>query len=92
MYLGQAVLALTRTPLGPQIYSIGGDPEAARRFGVNTTLVTIVSYAICGLMAAGGGVVIAARLASASPLAPSARCGIGFQPPIAEGINAQALV
>ena len=67
-------LALTRTSLGPQIYSIGGDPEAARRFGVNTTLVTIVSYAICGLMAAGSGVVIAARLASASPLA-----GTGYE-------------
>jgi ribose transport system permease protein len=67
-------LALSRTVLGPQIYSIGGNPEAARRFGVNTSLVTIVSYAICGLLAAVGGMILTSRLASASPVA-----GVGYE-------------
>jgi len=67
-------LALSRTVLGPQIYSIGGNPEAARRFGVNTSLVTIVSYAICGLLAAVGGIILTSRLASSSPVA-----GMGYE-------------
>ena len=67
-------LALTRTVLGPQIYSIGGNPEAARRFGVNTSLVTIISFAICGLLTAVGGVILTSRLASASPVA-----GMGYE-------------
>ena len=64
-------IALNHTKLGPQIYALGGDPEAARRFGVKTSRVTIISYMICGLLAAVGGVILAGRLASASPLAGS---------------------
>jgi ribose transport system permease protein len=67
-------IALNHTRLGPQIYALGGDPEAARRFGVNTNRVTVISYMICGLLAAAGGVVLAGRLASASPLA-----GTGYE-------------
>jgi ribose/xylose/arabinose/galactoside ABC-type transport system permease subunit len=56
-----------------------GDPEAVRRFGVNTNRVTVASYMICGLLAAARGVVLAGRLVSASPLA-----GTGYEPdPIA---------
>lgn len=65
---------LHHTKLGPQIYSIGGDPEAARRFGVSTSRVTIVSYMICGFFAAVGGVILAGRLSSVSPNA-----GLGYE-------------
>jgi ribose transport system permease protein len=64
-------IALNHTTLGPRIYALGGDPEAARRFGVNTNRVTVISYMICGLLAAAGGIVLAGRLASASPVAGS---------------------
>jgi ribose transport system permease protein len=65
---------LHHTRLGLQIYSIGGDPEAARRFGVSTGRVTIVSYMICGFLAAVGGVILAGRLSSVSPNA-----GLGYE-------------
>lgn len=72
--VGLSSLTLNRTKLGPEIYSLGGDPEAARRFGVNTSRVTIISYMISGLLAALGGVILAGRLSSASPLA-----GTGYE-------------
>ena len=72
--VGLSYLTLNRTKLGPQIYSLGGDPEAARRFGVNTNRVTIIAYMISGLLAALGGVILAGRLSSASPLA-----GTGYE-------------
>ena len=67
-------LALNHTKLGAQIYAMGGDPEAARRFGVSINRVTIYSYVIGGLLAAVAGVILAGRLASASPLA-----GTGYE-------------
>jgi ribose transport system permease protein len=65
---------LHHTKLGPQIYALGGNPEAARRFGVNTSFVTIVSFMLCGLLAATGGVILAGRLSSVSPNA-----GTGYE-------------
>ena len=72
--VGLSILTLNRTKLGPQIYSLGGDPEAARRFGVNTNRVTVISYLVSGLLAALGGVIEAGRLSSASPVA-----GTGYE-------------
>lgn len=67
-------LALGRTVLGKKIYSIGGNPEAAMRFGINVSRVTIGTYVISGLLAAFAGVILASRLSSASPVA-----GMGYE-------------
>jgi ribose/xylose/arabinose/galactoside ABC-type transport system permease subunit len=67
-------LALGRTVLGKKIYAIGGNPEAARRFGINVSRVTITTYVICGSLAAVAGVILASRLSSASPVA-----GMGYE-------------
>jgi ribose transport system permease protein len=67
-------LALGRTVLGKKIYSIGGNPEAAMRFGINVSRVTITTYVISGLLAAFAGVILASRLSSASPVA-----GMGYE-------------
>lgn len=74
VFVGIVILshvALNQTKFGPQIFSIGGNEEAALRFGVNTKFVTIASYMICGLLAAVAGVILSGRLASASPLQAS---------------------
>jgi ribose transport system permease protein len=53
------VLILRRAPLGRYIYAIGNKESAAYLAGVNTRLVTVVCFAICGLTAGIAGVLLA---------------------------------
>jgi len=55
---------LNRTRFGRHIYAVGGSAEAARRAGINVDNVRIACFAICSLMAALGGIVLASRLRS----------------------------
>ena len=55
---------LNRTRFGRHIYAVGGNAEAARRAGINVDNVRITCFAICSLMAALGGIVLASRLRS----------------------------
>ena len=57
------------TPFGRHVYAVGGDPEAARANGVPVTRTLIWSYVICGALAAGAGVMLAARATVGSPTA-----------------------
>jgi ribose transport system permease protein len=58
---------LERTPAGRRVYATGGNIEAARLAGVNTTAVIYGSLAACGLIAAIAGAVLTAKLANADP-------------------------
>ncbi|MEM1485682.1 ABC transporter permease [Oscillospiraceae bacterium PP1C4] len=58
---------LTRTTFGRSIYALGGNKDAARLSGIDTGKITIIVYAICGLMAALTGIMMSARLGSAQP-------------------------
>ncbi|MFH8366648.1 sugar ABC transporter permease [Streptomyces sp. NPDC018031] len=60
---------LRRTSYGRNIFAVGGNVEAARRAGINVDLVRISVFALSGLMAAAGGLVIASRITSASQTA-----------------------
>ena len=55
---------LTRTRFGRHIYAVGGNAEAARRAGINVDNIKIACFAICSMMAALGGIVLASRLRS----------------------------
>ena len=55
---------LRRTRFGRHVYAVGGNAEAARRAGINVDRISIVCFAICSLMAAVGGIVLASRLRS----------------------------
>ena len=55
---------LNRTRFGRHIYAVGGNAEAARRAGINVDNVKIACFAICSMMAALGGIVLASRLRS----------------------------
>jgi D-xylose transport system permease protein len=57
---------LARTRTGRYIYAIGGSPEAARRAGINVTLIRIVAFTLSGLTAGMAGLVYASRLGSIS--------------------------
>jgi D-xylose transport system permease protein len=58
--------ALKRTKWGRSMTAVGGNREAARRAGINVTATYISAFVLCSVLAAAGGVLSAARLASAS--------------------------
>jgi ribose transport system permease protein len=60
---------LTRTTVGRDIYAIGGNKQAALLSGVPVDARLILVYALSGLMAAAGAVVLAGRMNSGFPLA-----------------------
>jgi ribose/xylose/arabinose/galactoside ABC-type transport system permease subunit len=60
---------LSRTIWGTRIYAIGGNIRAAWIAGVPVEYYVGAMYAVCGLMAALAGLVLAGRLGSAQPLA-----------------------
>jgi ribose transport system permease protein len=62
-----AHILMTRMALGRYIYAIGGNAEAARLSGVPIRRVLLLVYALCGLLAGLGGVVMASQLKSGAP-------------------------
>jgi simple sugar transport system permease protein/D-xylose transport system permease protein len=57
---------LTRTKFGRSMFAVGGNPEAARRAGINVKRVYTYVFVLCSSLAALGGVLAAARLAAAN--------------------------
>jgi D-xylose transport system permease protein len=55
---------LSRTRLGRYIYAVGANPEAARRAGINVTMIRTVVFALCGFGAGLAGLVYASQLGS----------------------------
>jgi ribose transport system permease protein len=58
---------LRRTVFGRYIYAVGSNPESARLAGVPVTRVLVSVYAVAGLLAAVGGVLLASRLSAGIP-------------------------
>jgi len=56
--LGILTLVLQRTRFGRYVYAIGGNPEAARRAGVNVASVRIWAFALCSATAGFGGILL----------------------------------
>ncbi len=62
-------LLLTRTVLGGDIYAVSSGERALTVTGVNVKRLKVLVYTLCGLLAALGGLVFAARLGVAQPTA-----------------------
>jgi len=58
---------MTRSSLGRQLYAMGGNPEAARRIGINIGRLQFVAYGYLGLLAALGGLIQAHRVGESVP-------------------------
>lgn len=69
-----AVFMLKKTTFGRYIYAIGGNEEATRLSGIRTGRVIMGVYALAGLLAGLGGIIMSSRLNSAQPTA-----GMGFE-------------
>jgi ribose/xylose/arabinose/galactoside ABC-type transport system permease subunit len=57
---------LLRTKIGRDIYAVGGNAEAARLAGINTGRIILLAYALSGLCAAVGALLLVARLTTAT--------------------------
>jgi len=57
--------ALTRTQWGRSMTAVGGNREAARRAGIGVGRIYASAFIVCSVLAALGGLLAAARLASA---------------------------
>ncbi len=64
---GIAAIAMRRTVFGRRIYAIGGNERAAHLCGIPVKRVKIGVYAISGLCAGIGGVLMSARISAISP-------------------------
>jgi len=64
----------TRTTIGRRIYAMGGNEKAAKLSGINTERLTFYTFVNMGALAALAGMIIAARLNSATP-----KAGFGFE-------------
>ena len=58
--------ALKRTRWGRSMTAVGGNREAARRAGIDVDATYTSAFVLCSVLAAAGGLLSAARLASAS--------------------------
>jgi ribose transport system permease protein len=67
--LALALIVLTKFMVwGNWVYALGGNPEAARRTGIPVRGVLVSVYAISGLTAGIGAVILAGRTNAGSPL------------------------
>ena len=71
-FICYGVLRLTK--FGCHIYAVGGNKEVARLSGINVDRVKILVYGISGTVAAISGILLAARIAAAVPIA-----GAGYE-------------
>jgi ribose transport system permease protein len=67
-------IVFERTVFGRRLYSIGGNPQAAKVSGIDVDRHLIIVYTICGFMAGLAGLIMAGRTNSGFPNA-----GIGIE-------------
>jgi putative multiple sugar transport system permease protein len=64
----------TRSTIGRRVYAMGGNEKAAKLSGINTERLTFYAFVNMGVLAALAGMIIAARLNSATP-----KAGVGVE-------------
>jgi putative multiple sugar transport system permease protein len=72
--IGIYMFITLRTVIGRRIYAVGGNAKAAMLSGVNSKLMVFLTFVNMGVLAALGGIIIAARFNSATP-----KAGYGFE-------------
>ena len=72
--IGVYMFVTLRTVVGRRIYAVGGNAKAAMLSGVNSKRMVFLTFVNMGILAALGGMIIAARFNSATP-----KAGYGFE-------------
>jgi ribose transport system permease protein len=68
-------MILEHTPFGRYVYAIGGNEKAARLSAINTNLMKVIIYAICGVSVSIASLIETSRLNSIS----SSSSGVGYE-------------
>lgn len=63
-----------RTTTGRRIYAVGGNEKAAKLSGIKTSRLVFLTFVNMGVLAALAGMIVTARLNSATP-----KAGVGFE-------------
>jgi putative multiple sugar transport system permease protein len=63
-----------RTTIGRRIYAMGGNEKATKLSGINTERLSFYTFVNMGVLAGLAGMIVAARLNSATP-----KAGVGFE-------------
>jgi len=66
-----AHLLLNQTRVGYWLVAVGGNPESARRAGINVSRIRLLAFVLSGFSAAVAGLILAGRLGTGYPLAGS---------------------
>jgi putative multiple sugar transport system permease protein len=74
LLIGLYMFVTLRTVIGRRIYAVGGNAKAAMLSGVNSKRMVFLTFVNMGVLAALGGMIIAARFNSATP-----KAGYGFE-------------
>jgi D-xylose transport system permease protein len=64
LFLAVLTYLARRTTFGRHVYAVGGNAEAARRAGINVPRIRILVFMISSVMAAIGGIILAANINS----------------------------
>jgi len=59
-------IALSKTTWGRHLYATGGNPEAARRAGIDVVHMRVTAFILCSAFGALGGIMLASSQSSAS--------------------------
>ncbi len=60
---------MAQTTLGRKLYAIGGSEETARIAGIRVRRYKVIAFALCGVLAAATGMLVASRVGSANTTA-----------------------
>lgn len=62
-----AIIIVGRTKIGRYLYAVGGNPDAAYKFGIDPTRVAVFAFIVAGFLAAIAGWLLIARMQTATP-------------------------
>ncbi len=60
--LAASTVLLERTPFGRHVYAVGGNPEAARRAGIDVALVRTLGFVLCSATSGVAGIIYLSQL------------------------------
>jgi ribose/xylose/arabinose/galactoside ABC-type transport system permease subunit len=65
-------IVLFHTRFGMRLFATGSNYEGSRNLGLKVARIKVSAYAICGMLAGIGGIMLTARIGSAEPAVGSA--------------------
>lgn len=69
LVIAAAIFVLKYTAFGRSVYAVGGNEEAAKMMAIHINTIKVAVYAVSGLCAGLGGMLMAARMSSGEPVA-----------------------